>query len=849
MGGFTMESKCTGNAELRCDQIVNPGHFVSSGSGVFYIGTGAKFDHGPTHTITLASGAALDFYNNALAGGFNWTVVCEATTSKINFYKSLTFDGNIEIDAGCTCTITASSLAIRMTGDISGAGSLVLVSSTELHLAGNNTYTGTTSGGTVYIASPTAIPDYSKCTSGFGFGLRAGDEGLGLTGAEAVALMTGPLKSTMEATSNKRFCVEDGGIVELDVDIDDWKGAFYNYSNGTVCFTKAVTTKRDMSFYHTGTAGGFRFSNPNGDVSRVGSWPLKQGRLELYNAELYKTNYNFYCISDADKSTWLSISNSHVWCENKNNGASNIGPFRMGNGARTKDVLEILEGSGVTNSVHVGAAAGSTAAIYHRGGAFTILKDGGGDSMIGESGVGFLETSGGQGCVYYHCQLGRYAGSVGLHYMTGGTFTVPYSAYNIGQSGDAAFYLSGGSFTCTPLFYIGSSAYDKSCVNPESQWHKHTWTLEGEGTVATCSNGIRMSERNNTEDTINLNDGARLTTKFIQRSRAEKDNNATCLPDGGFYTNDNPYVNFNGGIFASTDASYFSGDGTWTGRGTTSRRPKVTVYPKGGTIVVPMYSGLKTSLEAPVGMGVTAIPMPENAVTTGLIAPPYVNITGDGTNATAVATFDSKTGTWTGIKITSPGFGYTWAKANIGPGLYEVDCTVGDVSGGGMRFDITGELHIDVACTYTGPTRVSGGRLWFNGGSIASREIIVDAGANICVDSNFNGANIHGSGDVYYNWHTASFTADANEAGVAQASQTLTIDANPVFTIRNWSGSDQVITVLRKNGGAIAGTANLANATFAGETIPEDFRVRARYVNGAVTVSIREIKGMLMIVR
>lgn len=151
--------------------------------------------------------------------------------------------------------------------------------------------------------------------------------------------------------------------------------------------------------------------------------------------------------------------------------------------------------------------------------------------------------------------------------------------------------------------------------------------------------------------------------------------------------------------------------------------------------------------------------------------------------------------------------------------------------------------------TYTGPTRISCGRVWFDGGSIASRDIAIDVDANIVMAEFLNGANVHGSGTVYGSWNTAAFTADGNEVGVVLGPGTTTINENPVFTIKNWSGSDQVITVLRKGSGAIVGTANLANATFVGETIPENFNVRARYVDNAIVVKITERKGLIMIIR
>lgn len=866
MDGFTFESRCSGNIEFQGVNIVNPGHFVHSGTGQFYLNSSAKFTHGPEHKIYMRSAAALSFYNNALPNGFNWTVVCEGTDSNsqttLYFDKGpVTFGGSIEIPSGKKCFFQ-SSVAVTATGAITGAGDLVACN--NLYLAGTNSFEGTLSGGSVYVASPTAVPDFAKCTSTInGFVLSSTADGVGIKSDEFEAFATGPAKSRLEGPSDKVFLIPDGGVVEADVDINSWNGALYNKSNGTIAFTKAVTTQRDISFYHTGTAGGFRFSNPDGDESRIGKWTLNQGRMELFDANLFKSNNTFVSSATGGNPTWLVISNTLFYGKHFSSADKKLGPFYMGNG-NADDTIEVLKGSVISNSLTMGVRTGASSAFYMRDGFFALQKNYNADCAIGETGTGYFEQSGGACEVINHCHLGHGPGSFGLHYMSDGTFKIASPTYNIGQSGNAVFYQNGGTFTTPSLFYIGSSAYDGSATTPKAQWIKHVWTIEGEGTKATCSAGVRMSERNNTEDTINLNDGAKLTTTSIYRSRGSHDNNGKCLQDGGFYTNDFAYVNFNGGILRASAANFLGWDETFAeGRGTTSRRVMAKVYEGGATIEVVNYIGLSTPLEDASGKGVRSIPMPEDAVTTGRNAPPYVNIVGDGSNATAVATFDSKTQTWTGIKVTSPGFGYTWAKAEIvfhGTKAYEVDCELADNKPGPVHFIIdkkaaaTSELNLSCAQTYTGPTRISGGRIWFNtNGSLASRDITVDEGADLCTAACINGANVHGSGDVYYNWHTASFTADGNAAGIRESGPgyKLTIDANPVITLKNLSGAEQRITVLRKpmEGASIAGTANLRDATFVGEPVPEGFKARVSYVNGEVVVKIREIKGSLILVR
>lgn len=291
MGGYTMTLDSSGNAQFDSNQIVNPGHFVTRGAGQFYIASSALFNHGPEHTITVGSTAYLSFYRNSLSNPFNWKVICAATTSTISFEMANTFageimfDGDIEINSGCTCKfyVYPNATPFKLTGDISGEGDLSIGGS-QVYLAGDNSYLGMMKGGYVYVASPTAIPDNSssKLTSGInGFVFSSTDDGVGIKSDQVADFANGIWKATLEGTADKNFYVDEGGVVELDVDISDWKGSFYNKSNGTIAFTHTIASEQSLSFYHTGTMGGFRFSNPQGETSSIGSWTLNEGRLEL----------------------------------------------------------------------------------------------------------------------------------------------------------------------------------------------------------------------------------------------------------------------------------------------------------------------------------------------------------------------------------------------------------------------------------------------------------------------------------------------------------------------------------------------------------------------------------------
>ena len=209
-------------------------------------------------------------------------------------------------------------------------------------------------------------------------------------------------------------------------------------------------------------------------------------------------------------------------------------------------------------------------------------------------------------------------------------------------------------------------------------------------------------------------------------------------------------MNFDGGILRVSDSAEVFGSAEEAGNATYGKSHNhptaVTVFGGGAVIDSSNFvAEVSVPLSAPEGLGVVSVPMPEAADTAGYIAPPVVKIVGDGVNATAAAVFDSKRRTWTGIAVTSPGWGYTAAKAVISWGgkenVYEVDCVLGDVSGGGLEKRGSGELRLKRANTYTGATVVSGGSLVLAGdGAIASSGALsVAAGAEISVE---NGATL-----------------------------------------------------------------------------------------------------------
>ena len=743
MNGHTLTIDTTNqNTAFHGNNIINPGRIVNLRKR-FSIYDDTALSHGASAVLELGgSDSTSDISIPACEAQNNWTLLYSNPNSiyGLAFSKNAAWHGPIQLDVGeGTAVINntaeeAKKSKVYLYGNLSGEGNFDF-KEREVYFYGTNTITGELRGsGFVTLANAKSVGDYSKfkITNPVWFCHSEGEARVpGFTVEEIDQLL-----ASSWGESKFYVHVPKGCVFDYTSDISTrWTRNFYNRGEGVFQFSGTVNNAARFDGLDAGR-GTIRFTGRN-DNEFSYSYFLG-GRFEFSGLDVFCSNESGFISTfsshKAEQPTTVVITNSFVSIPN---GKVRTFLNEYSTSALMRSVVEILADSVVTNNIIVGyVAPNSTSSVYMRDGLLNLPT--GAASIIGRSGQGYWELSGGDMSISSQMHIGYLSGAIGMHYISGGLCTVEETGgFQIGGAGTALFYQSAGRFRSEGFVHI-CGTYDTETEGVIDTDAYGVMTLTGEDTECSIADYLLLARRSESSATVNINDGAVLETpRIIRAAWAQK---------SGFYLNDRGYVNFDGGILRVSASSEVFGGAEEAGNATCGKSDNhptaVTIF-RGGAVIDSsnFVAEVSVPLSAPAGLGVVSIPMPEAVDAANYIAPPVVKIVGDGVNATAAAIFDSNSRTWTGIVVTSPGWGYTDAKAVISWGgtdsVYEVDCVLGDVSGGGLEKRGSGELRLKRANTYTGATVVSNGRLVLaDGGSIdSSCELSVAAGAEISVEN------------------------------------------------------------------------------------------------------------------
>lgn len=428
----------------------------------------------------------------------------------------------------------------------------------------------------------------------------------------------------------------------------------------------------------------------------------------------------------------------------KLDGAIRIGPARnatsqsvsIPNWGGTRGVLEIGEGACVTGLLHIGyAEQGNDAnrthhgSLIQRGGALTLfssMPNGSyAPSYVGHCGSGYMETSGGSLQLLANFHPGAGQRGRGVWYVTGGSVLAMNSPIIFGQYSRTAapsksvFCQTGGKIESWGGFVSGKTLWDGS-----NSGNADVFTFAG-GT-AILDNGFDLAGAPNATSILNLRTGGSLEAYWVQLVTNETQ---TIVGPGSdkAITGNRAWVNFDGGTLkyrggerkkltayaASKAQSFFFGD---------PERLTVTAFAGGAAFDTSGWDvNLDHSIEAPTGRGLKSLAFASGASFADgtWVGAPVVEISGDGSGASAIAEFDSVHNRVTGFTVTSPGRDYTTMTATLTRGGYTNDVplvvTLTDAdtaqTSGGLVKKGNGTLSLNAANTYGGATRVEGGTL------------------------------------------------------------------------------------------------------------------------------------------
>jgi autotransporter-associated beta strand protein len=154
MGGFTLTKRGSNQVALVGTAVRNPGHILVD-QGTFSLHLSTDLGGSPDNTMTVQSGAALNFYQSPIPQ--EWTL---ALKDRSTYWSSVggagQNDWNGPVSLQGDVTVLANS-PCQFFGNITGQGAIIKAGTATTTFSGNNSYAGNTtvSEGTLIVSQPT----------------------------------------------------------------------------------------------------------------------------------------------------------------------------------------------------------------------------------------------------------------------------------------------------------------------------------------------------------------------------------------------------------------------------------------------------------------------------------------------------------------------------------------------------------------------------------------------------------------------------------------------------------------------------------------------------------------------
>lgn len=654
---------------------------------------------------------------------------------------------------------------LTVAGPISGNGNVNIGHNTKSGSKGHvifgnpsNTYKGSTvldggSGSSLTLLHPGSLPDWSKLQvySCGRVGVAAG-EGLFtaddvLTAANSSAQWgkkTGNGCSYWPCTLavNTSYAPERKFTVNLTEESITRKDGFTLGHDGTgeLSVTGSWTTPVDFSCYE----GILKYSGTGvktlGTGLVTGNWSLSSGEVLIEDAEDVRFTPNAAVTLGGHDSVKgaagrMTIRDSRVsrlpvdgaWNSSTAFDSLVVGYFGSG-------IVSIEGASVVTNRHVIGYDESARGAVYQRAGRVVELGMSNAEKgcqcpVVGHDGYGYYELTDGYQEVFGKQYFGMGPGAHGVFLQKGGYIDhiLPWI-----QNVDRNWILANGSNSVAVIQMEGGIITNRADVGLSVGADSRTYfTVEGGECIILRPANPNRGKSGGSLTVLNLNGGVFGAWNFARA--------LSSYPEGATVS---AFCNFNGGTFKAVNsaAAFESLFGTPGGGDWHEAIDRVTVYERGATICVPsaLSASVNVPLSAPEGNGVSSVAWSDTGVK--YVGSPVVEIIGDGTGASAFAEFDSVKGEVTGIKVTSPGCNYTWAKAVIRYGneapVTNTAVSLAEFKSGSFTKTGAGTLALNVANSYGGDTVIEEGTLSVNAvGAIPEGSAIVLKGGVLVAGS------------------------------------------------------------------------------------------------------------------
>jgi len=681
MNGFTMTKVGSNMVGLTSTPVLDPGN-IDIREGAFTVEANTTLGGGPGNVMTVRNQGTFDIWSLSVPIG--WKMVME---DGARFYSRAGYGvginvwaGPIELSGGSARFDPGSGFSATLSGEISGSGALVKIGAGNLFLTGtNNSYACGTyvSNSWLYAYNPGTLPEYAtpekvQVAPGAGLMLFSGDGTNGWTVEQLNALH-----------SSGAF-VASNSIMGVDTTYANVSGlggmngfGLYKYGTNTLTLTGVNTNRASPSgeYSHLRVyAGTLVLDNSSSNVyGRVWVLPGSGGGLLEINGP---TTLQDVYIGNGNTDRGRMIINTNV---TMNRAWVGIGQIASGSLVQNSGAVEVAPTTGSTQIFEIG-----------RDGAYGYYRMNGGTLRAGQFALG-----GGSGSVltYNNGVFDLFDGTVNVTASSGWLIWGWVGGNGVGN-------LFGGRLSAPPGNYL-SMSHTANC-NSFAMLNLLGPTAFLDSLGNSSSRQLRIvNAGGNLMSVINLNAGTILANQIFA--------NNTTTPS---------LFNFGGGRLLANGATTLAG--TFM-QGLTA----ATVYPGGAVIDVSNANvTVNQPLLAPAGCGIAAIPVAYGGA--GYIGAPVVMISGgSGTGATAIATVDLSTNSFTfgqvtGLIVTSPGSGYQAGDAltvSLIRGGYTTLAQAGaptlapNQATGGLTKLGTGTLTLGGMNTYGGDTVISNGTL------------------------------------------------------------------------------------------------------------------------------------------